>query len=733
VTSTVTQNGGPENRLNSIDIDVGGTFTDFVLTLDGERTIAKSPTTPYDLSVCFMNAIEEGAAEAGLTLEQLLPRIDVVRYSTTVAMNRLIERKGPRVGLITTEGHEDAVLIGRGAQWTDGTRLAERRNLAVQHKPEPIVPRRLIVGVKERIDSTGTVMRPLDEDDVRRKLRILMERGARAIVVSLLWSFMNPDHERRVREIIREEYKAFHIGYLPVVLSSQVVAKLGEYERTMTAVLDAYLQRAMQTELSSTWDKLREAGYRGSFLMIHNSGGSGEVFKTTASRTYNGGPVSGLMGSYHLAQSLGYHNVVAGDMGGTSFDIGLVVGNSVRNYEFRPIIDRWMVSITMLQTLSIGAGGGSIASINPIGNQLNVGPRSAGSMPGPVCYDQGGTEPTVTDADVVLGYINPDTYYGGRMPLNGAKAERAIRQRIAEPLGVSVEEAAALIRRIVDQNMASAIKREIHLRGYHPEDFILFAFGGAGPTHVSGYLGDLAKAVIFPSAPVFCALGSSIMDIVHVYETSKRMIFLESLTQKWTEDYESFNATVRQLMDQARQDLLAEGLPDDGATFSLELDMLYGGQVNVKRMASPVLFLESEKDVISVYEDFEKEFSEAFSPLVVNKPGGVYLDNFVLKVTVPTPKPVLPEWALEGEDAKAAITGSRRAYWPETREWVETSLYEADSLRPGNVIAGPAVVEAPLTTIVVPPGMRYSIDSYGLGVLESLAAAASTHSQRRAS
>jgi N-methylhydantoinase A/acetophenone carboxylase len=161
--------------------------------------------------------------------------------------------------------------------------------------------------------------------------------------------------------------------------------------------------------------------------------------------------------------------------------------------------------------------------------------------------------------------------------------------------------------------------------------------------------------------------------------------------------------------------------------------MLYGGQVNVKRMASPVLFLESEKDVISVYEDFEKEFSEAFSPLVVNKPGGVYLDNFVLKVTVPTPKPVLPEWALEGEDAKAAITGSRRAYWPETREWVETSLYEADSLRPGNVIAGPAVVEAPLTTIVVPPGMRYSIDSYGLGVLESLAAAASTHSQRRAS
>ena len=710
--------------LNSIDIDVGGTFTDCVITLDGHRTFAKAPTTPYDLSVCFMNAVEEGALEAGLSLDELLPRIDVVRYSTTVAMNRLIERKGPRVGIITTEGHEDAILIGRGAQWVDGTRVAERRNLAVQHKPEPIVPRPLIVGVKERIDSTGAVLRPLDEDDVRRKLRTLMERGARAIVVSLLWSFINPAHERRVKEIIREEYRAYHIGYLPVVLSSQVVPKLGEYERTMTAVLDAYLQRAMQTELSATWDKLRDAGYRGSFLMIHNSGGSGEVFKTTASRTYNGGPVSGLMGSYHLAGALGYDNVVAGDMGGTSFDIGLVVEHSVRNYEFRPIIDRWMVSITMLQTLSIGAGGGSIAWINPVGNQLNVGPRSAGSMPGPACYDQGGTEPTVTDADVVLGYINPETYYGGRMPLNPARAERAIRERIAQPLGVSVEEAAALIRRIVDQNMSSAIKREIHLRGYHPEEFILFAFGGAGPTHVSGFLGDLAKAVVFSAAPVFCALGSSIMDIVHVYETSKRMIFMEAVTQDLNPDYDTFNATVRQLMDQARQDLIAEGLPVDEAAFSLELDMLYGGQVNVKRTASPVLFLESKADVEAVYEAFEREFSEAFSPLVVNKPGGVYLDNFVLKCTVATPKPVLPEHELSDPDASAARSGQRRAWWPQQSDWMETPIYAAELLQPGHVLDGPGIVEAPLTTVVVPPGFRYAIDRYGLGILEPTTAAA---------
>jgi N-methylhydantoinase A/acetophenone carboxylase len=712
------------HTLNSIDIDVGGTFTDLVLTFKGERTIAKAPTTPYDLSVCFINVIEEAAQAHGLTVDELLPQIDIVRYSTTVAMNRLIERRGPRLGLIATEGHEDAILIGRGAQWVDGTRVAERRNLAVQQKPAPLITREMIVGVKERIDSTGRIIRPLDDEDVRLKLRQLIDQGARAIVVSLLWSFMNPDHELRVKEIIREEYKEFHIGYLPVILSHQVVAKLGEYERTMTAVLDAYLHRSMQIELSATWDKLREHGYRGSFLMIHNSGGSAEIFKTTASRTYNGGPVAGLMGSYHLASSLGYKNVIASDMGGTSFDIGLVVESSVRSYDFRPIIDRWMVGITLLQTLSIGAGGGSIASVNPLlGNRLDVGPRSAGSLPGPVCYDMGGTEPTVTDADVVLGYINPEFYFGGRLFLNKAKAERAIREKVAEPLGVGVEQAASLIRYIVEQSMASAIKREIHLRGYHPEDFVLFAFGGAGPTHMAGYRADVPQAVVFPSSPVFCALGSSIMDIIHIYELSKRMIFMEAISERLTTEYEVFNQAVELLMQTARRDLLAEGLPLEKAVFSLELDMLYGGQVNVKRTASPRLFIGSPEDVQATYDEFEREFSEAFSPLVVNRPGGVYLDSFVLKVTVPTEKPQIPEFPLETPDPSSARKGHRRAYWPQVGDYVQTPLFTYEALRPGHCIEGPAIVEADLTTVVVPPGQRFFLDAHGLGMMEDIEAA----------
>ena len=391
----------------------------------------------------------------------------------------------------------------------------------------------MIVGVKERVDSRGHIIRPLDENDVREKVRYLTSRGARGFVVALLWGFLNPANERRVKEIIRDEYKEFHIGYLPVVLAGQVVGKLGEYERTMAAILDAYLQRSMQIELSAMWDKLREKGYSKPLLMIQSSGGIAEVFRTAASRTFNSGPVSGLMGAHHVAKILGYQNVVMTDMGGTSFDVGLVVKDSVRSYDFRPIIDRWMVGITMIKTLSIGAGGGSIAYVNKLlENRVQVGPRSAGSIPGPACFNLGGTE--------------PDSHRRRRrprlpQPANIISAEKcasikiarsnAVREKIAKPLGIGVEEAAVIIRKIVNGNMASAIMKEVHLRGHSPEDFILFVGGGAGPTHAEGYKADIPKAVTFAFSPVFCAFGSSTMDVMHVYEVSKKITLMEPRTQ----------------------------------------------------------------------------------------------------------------------------------------------------------------------------------------------------------
>jgi N-methylhydantoinase A/oxoprolinase/acetone carboxylase beta subunit len=705
--------------MNSIDIDVGGTFTDLVLNYEGKSLIKKVPTTPYDLSVCFSKVIEEGAASVGLTMDQLLPAIDMIRYSTTIALNRLIEKKGPRLGLITTEGHEDVVLIGRGAQWIDGTRVAERRNLAIQKKPDPLIPRDRIVGVKERIDSRGQIVRPLDENDVRAKVRTLVNQGVRGFVVSLLWGFLNPIHEKRIKEIIRDEYKEFHIGFLPVVLGGQVVGKLGEYERTMAAILDAYLQRSMQIELSAMWDKLRDRGYTKPLLMIQSSGGIAEVFRTAASRTFNSGPVSGLMGAHHVAKTLGYKNVVMSDMGGTSFDVGLVVEDSVRSYDFRPIIDRWMVGITMIKTLSIGAGGGSIAWLDKLlENRIQVGPKSAGSMPGPACFNQGGTEPTVTDADVVLGYLNPEFYYGGKLRLNKDRAIQSIREKIAKPLGIDVDQAAQIIRKIVNGNMASAIMKEVHLRGYSPEEFILFVGGGAGATHVEGYMADIPKAITFDFSPVFCAFGSSTMDIMHVYEASKKITLMEPGTQKLAEDFSSYNRSVEMLIEQAKQDLVADGLSVDAAGYVLELDMLYGGQFHVKRTLSPKLSLHSAADVLAVCAAFEKEFSEAFSPFVVNPEGGVFIESFILKAIVPTKKIELPRLKLEGSNPGAAGKGERPVFWAEAGGFQATPIFAYELLRPGNIIEGPAVVEGEYTTLVVPPSMRFSVDDRSLGILE---------------
>ena len=707
------------DQMNSIDIDVGGTFTDLIMNVDGHTVQAKVPTTPYDLSVCFLKVIEAGAQELGLTLDQVLKHVGMVRYSTTIAMNRLIERKGPRLALLTTEGHEDAVLIGRGAQWVDGTRLHERRNLAAQQKPTPLIPRRMIAGVKERVDGRGQIMRPLDEDDAREKIHRLVDRGARGFVISLLWAFLNPAHERRLKEIIREEYKEYHIGYLPVVLSSDVLGKLGEYQRSMTAILDAYLHRSLQIELSAMWDKLRDYGYTGSFMMVQNSGGVSEIYKASASRTYNGGPVAGLIGARDIARQLGYTNVVASDVGGTSFDIGLVVSDDVRNYEFNPIIDRWMVGLAMIQSISIGAGGGSIARINrDLGNRIEVGPQSAGSYPGPACYNQGGTEPTVTDANLVLGYLNPDYFFGGRMKLNKSASERALR-KLAKPLGMDIIEVASIIRRIVDEHMASAIRKEVVLRGYRPEEFVLFAFGGGGPTHAAGYRGDIPQTVIFPYSPVFCALGSSIMDIVHVYEASRRMTMIEPVTGKAVIDREAFNSVVRELKAQAEQELLTEGLNPQDAVYALELDMLYGGLIQPKRTATPGLFLNSEEDVWAFYKEFEQEFSESFSPLIVNLPGGVYLETFILKAIVPSHKVDLVARELHGRDPQAARKGSRSAYWPEIKAWMETPVYNEDRLLPGNEITGPAILESEYTTVVIPPQVMYRVDAYGLGIMSS--------------
>lgn len=703
----------------TVDVDIGGTFTDCFVRYGDRLATGKAETTEHDLSVGFLNAIERAAEDVDLGRDEVLSRADTVRYSTTVALNNLIERKGTRLGLLLTEGWEGTVHVGRGSQWADGLSVQEKRNVARAEKPEPLVPPELTVGVKERIDADGEIVRPLDEEHLREQVGYLIDEGVRAFVVSLAWSFRNPTHERRVREIVREEYPDSYLGSAPVFLSSEVNPKRGEYERTMTTLLNAYLHRTLVDELYGVGDELRAAGYDDPLMMIHNTGGTAEIFRTTAIDTFNGGPVAALIGSSHLGEKYGYDNVVAADMGGTSFDLSIISQGSTRVYDREPVIDRWRVNTAMLETKSIGAGGGSIAGVDPEVEELSVGPESAGSNPGPACYNQGGQEPTVTDADLVLGYINPDNFHGGDKALSERRARRAIRRRIAGPLDLEVEEAAALVRQIVDANMGNTIRKETALRGHDPRDFVMFGFGGAGPGHAA----DVARAaeidtvVTFPYASVFSAFGSSVMDAVHIYEQSRNMALLDPASGATLTDFDRFNEVVETLRERAVRDFRGEGHDPEDVTFSLEVDGKYGGQLDVTRFASPHLRLDSTEDVTDLCDAFEREYADAYSPISTDRDSGIEIENFVLKATVPRDVPDLPAHPLEGEDPGHARTDERDVYWTVSETFEPTPIFDEPALAAGNVVEGPAIIEATATTIAVPPDATYRLDENRTGIM----------------
>ncbi|MCX7169774.1 MAG: hydantoinase/oxoprolinase family protein, partial [Proteobacteria bacterium] len=493
----------------SVGIDIGGTFTDFCgIAGDGALTTCKTPTTHYDLSVGFMRGIRDLAKRSGLQTRDYLAQVEALRYSTTVGTNALIERSGPKLGLITTAGFEDTIFIGRSRSWADGLPTHQAQDMARIAKPQPLISPDMVMGVRERLDYSGRIICPLSHEDVLDQLQKLVDRGAMGFVVSLLWSFVNPVHERMIKRIIEEEYPEDYLGAMPVTLSSEVSPKQGEYTRTMTSVVNAYIHGLMADELTRLGNELRDEGFQRPLILVHNTGGTKKVSRTKAVYTHNAGPVAGMYGATELGKLTDCANIVFTDMGGTSFDIGVIANGVLRAHDFIPVIDRWRTNIPAIEVKSIGAGGGSIAWINDLMQQsLEVGPQSAGSMPGPACYDQGGREPTVTDADLVLGYLNPDNYLGGEMLLDADLSHAAIEKKIAQPLGLSVLEAAYRIRRLVDARMGHEVFNEVALKGHDPRKFVVFACGGAGATHACGfapYVG--AQAVVVPAmASIFGA------------------------------------------------------------------------------------------------------------------------------------------------------------------------------------------------------------------------------------
>lgn len=709
----------------TVNVDIGGTFTDFFVSRDtGITHFTKSPTTHYDLSVGFLKGIKTLARMNGLSLTDFLGHTDAIRYSTTIGTNALIERTGPKLGMITTAGFEDTIYLGRARSWADGVSSRETKDMSRIQKPRPLISRDMIVGVRERVDSFGNIVSPLKKEDVREQLQTLVDRGAMGFVVSLLWSFMNPVHEQMIKEIIEEEYPEDFLGSMPVTLSSDISPKSAEYTRFTTTMVNAYIHGVMADELNKLTVELRDGGYKKPLVLVHNTGGMKKVSRTRAILTHNAGPVAGLHGALTIGANYDAGNIIFTDMGGTSFDIGVISGGRLKTYDFIPVIDRWRTNIPAIEVKSIGAGGGSIAWVNEIlGNSLEVGPQSAGSMPGPACYDQGGKMPTVTDADLVLGYLNPENYLGGKMLLDPDLSHEAIKKYVADPLGVDTTEAAVRIRQIVDARMGQEVYNEVALKGHDPRDFVLFACGGAGATHACGFAPYLQvkKVIVSNYSPIFGAYGASTVNCQQVWEKSKTLKIFQWQNQSFSEDLDGFNGVVNTLKDLAIRDLRLEGFEEDQIKFRLELDMRYGMQYNLTRIVSPHLNVEQSPDFKDICDTFEEQYASIYTPEATFPMGGINVECFFLTAFVEVPPSKIQKFDVNGETPpESARLPDRKAYWRDRSGFEDTPVFAFSELEAGNVIKGPALIEAMETTYVIEPEWKFTLDAYHNAVLEKV-------------
>ena len=708
--------------MRRVSVDIGGTFTDCSLVWDGQYVEAKALTTHHNLSLGFNQSLSNAYEQIGLSLQDVMESVDSVRYATTLGTNALIERKGPRVGVIITAGYESIIPLSRGRGYGEGLPERLQRDLPMAERPEPLVPIRMIAGLRERIGEKGTVLLPIDPEDVRAQVRRLVDNGVQAFVVSLLNAVVNPEHERIVEEIIREEFPEHMLGSAPIVLSHLVGGRKGEYARTSSCILDAFLHQVMYHGLSTLERNLRDNGYTKPMLVIHNSGGMAQLNSTDALQTIHSGPVAGIYASEHLAEQADLGNIVCTDMGGTSFDIGLVVKGGVKFYDFNPTIDRWLVNIPMVHLVTLGAGGGSIARFDRLRQAVAVGPESAGSDPGPACYDFGGRHATVTDSDLVLGYLLADQYANGRITLSDKRARRAIDKAVGEPMGMDTVQAALAIREKVDNDMANGIAQELRSRGYEPSAFTILAYGGNGPMHGCGIARVLGvqRILIPPFSSIFSAVGAGNMDQMHIHEKSVYLSLYDSNPRELFSDFESLNALVAELEARGREDLLRQGVAPECIHHRLELDMRYGNQLAQTAVISGKTRLESDSDLIELMETFSHDYGHRYGEGSQAPEAGIRVNT--VRVASYSQMPTLDLHQVLAKDSEIGTPNEpflrRDCHFVDVDGPVETAFYQLEDQSIGARIAGPAVVLSPATTFLVEPGWHLTIGRYGSGLLE---------------
>jgi N-methylhydantoinase A len=681
-------------------VDIGGTFTDCVIVdADGRIAYGKSLSSPADnFQSGFFGSLRAAAQQGGYDTDELFGRLTrLVSHGSTVATNIVVELKGSKVGLLTTKGHEDTLLMMRGLGRVTGEPPESILDVTKTHKPTPIVPREHIRGVTERVDSVGDVLVELDEAELEQAVRELSEQGCEAFAICFLWSIQNPAHEQRAREIVeRVAPGAF------VTTSHELSTAVGEYERTVAAVINAYVGPRTSQYLTTLDSRLSELGFRDGLMLMQSHGGMLplEDGKDRPVTTIGSGPVGGMVGTQRLAEDSNLRDVIATDMGGTSFDVGIIKDLEPETAD-ETVIGKYAYKIPAVEVLSIGAGGGSIAWIEPHSGTLRVGPQSASSNPGPACYDRGGTEPTVTDANLVLGYLNPDAVFGteGDRDIHPRRdlAEQAIR-KIAEPLGLSIEDAALGIVEIVNAKMANVLERVVVGRGFDPRDFSILSYGGSGPLHAAGYAGELGiDRVVIPGevASVWSAFGIALSDVRYQLERDTQ------LSSPF--DASELEGIYAELESELRRQVAASRVEDKDPELVRyariryewqrhELEIRVPGRLDAdavaevgarfvemyeSRYGSAALLPEARQEIVSVR-------------VQASSPTGVRSTSRTVQ-------------SLNGHDAR---TGKRLVHFTRGQDGVETPVYDGTALKAGETLTGPAVVDLPTTGIVVPPGAR---------------------------
>jgi N-methylhydantoinase A len=688
-----------------LGVDIGGTFTDVVYVADdGDVAATKTPSTPPDFDRGFLAGVEKVAALRGEDMATLLASCDVVLHGTTVATNAVVQMRGSKVGVITTRGHRDCLPAMRSSGRAKGLTAHEILHASSHHLPTQVVDTNLICEVDERMDSRGNVAVALNESQVTAAATELRDKGVEAIAVCFLWSVATPRHELRARELVQDVLPdAF------VTCSHEASARNGEYERFTAAALNAFLGPETRDYVTRLKDGLVDNGLRGRLVIMQASGGvaSDERAARLPVLTIGSGPSAGVTASLGLAQHRGEDEVIATDMGGTSFDVALIAnGSPLRSRT--SIVNQYEFYLPRTDIRSIGAGGGSIVRYDEATETLKVGPTSAGARPGPVCYGQGGTAPTITDANVLLGYLNPGNFLGGEIQLDVPAAEAALAE-VGAPLRMSAVDVAVAARRIVAAQMADLIRQMTVERGMDPREFALYAYGGAGGLHVAAYLRELGCAhAVIPLGTLsttWSAYGCATSDLLQIYERPIRM--------KSPIDVDVLRATFAELEDAATADLVADGIPADRQVMERTVEIKYPLQIHQVEVR-----IEESDTAEQVLGRFIERYEQLYGS------GSAWTEAAVEVVScrvVARGTLLQPQARAAGATAASGQEDERLVVWIDddgsARE-LATRVVSTTAMEPGSAVEGPLIIEAETTTVVVPPGASAIVTTHGDLMLE---------------